>query len=282
MKKLPILLAILLSLSVANASFAYDRLKDKIAIITGASKGIGLGVAKVFCSEGAKVILISRTEDDLKKATENLKKTNSNIDVFYIVADVSKYEDMQHMAQLVLKKYGRIDILVHNAAVLPKPKPFDQLEQRDWLHIIDNNLNGTFYAVKAVVEAMKAQKYGRIVFTSSISGPRVGLQNKSNYTASKAGVNGFMKSIAIELAKYNITVNAVEPGNIITEGLSVANSPQVIVERTKAIPMGRLGTAEEIAYAELFLASDEAQYITGQSMIVDGGQTLPESQHSEY
>ena len=127
----------------------------------------------------------------------------------------------------------------------------------------------------------KNQNYGRIVFTSSISGPRVGLPTKSHYTASKAGMNGFMKTIAIELAKYNITVNAVEPGNIMTEGLKV-NSPQVIEERTKPIPMRRLGTPEETAYAHLFLASDEAGYITGQSLIVDGGQTLPETHYGEY
>lgn len=129
---------------------------------------------------------------------------------------------------------------------------------------------------------MKKQNWGRILFTSSISGPRVGLPTKSHYTASKGGVNGFMKTIAIELAKYNITVNAVEPGNVATEGFLSKNSGAAIEARTKPIPMGRLGTPEEIGYAHLFLASDEAAYITGQSIIVDGGQILPETHFDEY
>ena len=123
---------------------------------------------------------------------------------------------------------------------------------------------------------MKKQKYGRILFTSSISGPSVGWPGGSHYTASKAGMNGFMKTIAIELAKNHITVNAVEPGNILSEGLEEVGEEH-IKNISSGIPMGRLGTPEDVAYAHLFLASDEASYITGQSIIVDGGQVLPES-----
>lgn len=264
---------------IAAEASAWNRLENKVAIITGASKGIGRGIAKVFAQEGAAVVLISRSEDDLKKVAAEIDQSGGKAS--YIVADITKPEDMERMAQETLKRHGRIDILIHNAAGIYPPSRIDVMTNEEWLEAINTNLNGTFYAVKAVIPAMKDQKYGRIVFTSSISGPRVGLPTKSHYTASKSGMNGFMKTIAIELAKYNITVNAVEPGNIMTEGLSV-NTPQVIEERTKPIPMGRLGTPEETAYAHLFLASDEAGYITGQSIIVDGGQTLPETHYGEY
>lgn len=256
-----------------------NRLQGKVVIITGAGKGIGRGIAKVFAAEGAKVVLVSRTEADLKKGVENITKAGGKAS--YIVADITKPQDMERMAQTTLKDYGRIDVLIHNAAFICPPARIDVMTNDVWHEAIRTNLDGTFYAVKAVVPAMKSQNYGRIVFTSSISGPRVGLPTKSNYTASKGGMNGFMKTIAIELAKYNVTVNAVEPGNIMTEGLK-KNSPKVIEERTKPIPLGRLGTPEEVAYAHLFLASDEARYITGQSIIVDGGQTLPETHYGEY
>jgi 3-oxoacyl-[acyl-carrier protein] reductase len=275
-------LRIFLALSIIVISQAYceDRLKGKVAIITGASKGIGRGVAKVFAAEGAQVVLVSRTEKDLKDVVAEITKTGGTAS--YVIADITKPEDMKNMAETTLKNFGRIDILVHNAAGIYPPSRIDVMTNDEWHSAIKTNLDGTFYAVKAVLPAMKQQNYGRIVFTSSISGPRVGLPTKSHYTASKGGMNGFMKTIAIELAKYNITVNAVEPGNIETEGLKKNNDAKAVAERTKPIPMGRLGTPEETAYAHLFLASDEARYITGQSIIVDGGQTLPETQHSPY
>lgn len=261
-------------------AYCESRLQGKVAIITGASKGIGRGIAKVFAAEGAKVVLISRTEKDLENVVAEINKVGG--EASYIVADITKPEDMARMAEMTLTRHGRIDILVHNAAGIYPPSRIDVMTNDEWHNAIKTNLDGTFYAVKAVIPAMKKQNYGRIVFTSSISGPRVGLPTKSHYTASKGGMNGFMKTIAIELAKYNITVNAVEPGNIETEGLKKNNDANAVAERTKPIPMGRLGTPEETAYAHLFLASDEARYITGQSIIVDGGQTLPETQHSPY
>lgn len=260
-------------------AFASFRLDHKVAIITGASKGIGRAIAELFANEGATVILVSRTESDLKNVVAEI--TASGKQASYIVADITKPEEMDEMALRVKKEFGRIDILVHNAAGIYPPARVHTMSLDEWHEAISTNLNGVFYVVRAVVPTMMDQKYGRIVFTSSISGPRVGLPTKSHYTASKGGMNGFMKTIAIELAKYNITVNAVEPGNIMTEGLTV-NSPEVIAARTKPIPMGRLGTPMETAYAHLFLASDEARYITGQSIIVDGGQTLPETQYGEY
>jgi 3-oxoacyl-[acyl-carrier protein] reductase len=258
---------------------AEHRLEGKVAIITGAGKGIGVGIAELFAKEGAKIVISSRTESDLKKVANEITKYGG--DVIYVVADITKPQDMKKLADEALKKYGRIDILVHNAAGIYPPARIDVMTNEEWHEAIHTNLDAVFYAVKAVVPTMEKQKYGRIVFTSSISGPRVGLPTKSHYTASKAGMNGFMKTIAIELAKYNITVNAVEPGNIITDGLST-NGSKIMEERARAVPMRRLGTVDEVAYAHLFLASDEARYITGQSIIVDGGQTLPETHFSEF
>lgn len=255
-----------------------QRLKDKIAVITGASKGIGKGIAEVFAMQGAHVILVSRSEQPLKALEAHIQAQGGKVSSF--VADISREEDMQNMAATVVKYHGRIDILIQNAGIYPFSR-FENMTTEEWHHVLNTNLTGTFYAIKACLPYMKKQNHGRIVMTSSISGPQVGLPGASHYTASKAGMNGFMKTIAIELAKYNITVNAVEPGNIITEGFDELGEEHV-KKMTKAVPMGRLGTAEEIAFAHLFLASDEARYITGQSIIVDGGQTLPESSELEY
>lgn len=279
MKKLIFLAAFVIFLVNQN-TFACSRLAEKVVIITGAGKGIGVDIARFFAKEGAKLVLLSRTESDLKKLSEEINKSGGISS--YIVADVSKYNDLKQAAAFALKQYGRIDVLVHNAARYDDIERIENLSEESWQKIIHTNLDGTFFAVKAVLPTMQAQKYGRIVFISSISGPRVGLPGFSNYTASKAGVNGFMKTIAIELAKYNITVNAVEPGNIMTEALESANGAEEVANRIKAIPMGRLGTGAEIASASLFLATDEASYITGQSIIVDGGQTLPETHHGKF
>ncbi len=254
------------------------RLANKVALITGASKGIGRSIAEVFADHGAKVILVGRTEASLKQAVEHILKRGG--EASFIAADVSREEDMQRMAAVALKQYGRIDILIHNAGIYPLAR-LEDMTSEEWHTVLNTNLSGTFYAVKACLPIMKQQKYGRIVFTSSISGPRVGYPAASHYTASKGGMDGFMKTIAIELAKYNITVNAVEPGNIITEGLEDLGKAH-LEKLTRAVPMGRLGKPEEVVYAHLFLASDEAQYITGQSIVVDGGQLLPESHHFDY
>jgi 3-oxoacyl-[acyl-carrier protein] reductase len=280
MKKLITIFFLAISLLYSFNAMAYSRLKDKVVIITGAGKGIGVDIAKFFAAEGAKLVLLSRTEADLKNLTAEINKSGGTAS--YIVADVSKYNDLQNAAAFAVKQYGKIDVLVHNAARYDEMGRIDVMTEESWRNIIHTNLDGTFYAVKSVLPAMQKQKYGRIVLISSISGPRVGLPGFSNYTASKAGVNGFMKTIAIELAKYNITVNAVEPGNIMTSALENANGAEEVANRVKAIPMGRLGTGTEVAQASLFLASDEAGYITGQSIIVDGGQTLPETHHGEF
>lgn len=268
----------LASSNVISAQLEQPRLMDKVVIITGASKGIGKSIAEVFSKHGAKLVLVSRSEKPLVETVEQINGKGGN--AIYIIADVTNENDMQRMAAETIKKHGRIDVLIHNAGIYPLSR-IEDMSTEEWHKVINTNLTSAFYAVKACLPAMKKQNYGRIVFTSSISGPRVGLPGASHYTASKSGMNGFMNTIAIELAKYKITVNAVEPGNIMTEGLADLTEDH-IKKMTRAVPLGRLGKPEEVAKAHLFLASDEAEYITGQSIIVDGGQLLPESHFLDY
>lgn len=249
------------------------KLDGKVAVITGAGKGIGKEIAKLFAKEGATVVVTSRTEDDLKKVSDEIKKSGGKVS--YIPGDVSKLKDVENLVSQTLRDYGRIDLLIHNAGIYPISF-LEDMDESEWDKVMATNLKSAFYLVKACLPSMKKQKYGRIVFTSSISGPRVGLPGVSHYTASKAGLNGFMRTVAIELARYGITVNAVEPGNIISEGFEEL-SEEHKQKMLSAIPMNRLGTGEDVGQAHLFLASDAASYITGQSIIVDGGQTLPES-----
>ena len=252
-----------------------QKFLNQVVIVTGASRGIGKEIAQQFAREGAKLVLIGRNEEALKRTVQELQAQ-----AIYIQADVSSPEDMEKMIQGTLAQYGKIDILCHNAGIYPYSR-LENMTLDEWKRVIDTNLTGTFLAVKACLPWMKSQGYGKIVITSSISGPQTALPGFSHYTASKGGIAGFIRTAAVELAKYGININAVEPGNIMTEGLEGLGQDH-IDNMVRAIPLGRLGTPEDVAQAILFLASKEASYITGQSIIVDGGQTLPESHFSEY
>lgn len=254
------------------------RLENKVALIIGASKGIGRGIAKVFAQEGAKLLVVARNENALKSLVAELSGPNERVQ-FY-VGDMGNEADMQNAAKKALDFYGKIDILCANAGIYPE-NWLGQMTLAQWNEVILTNLTGVFLATNACIPCMKEQNYGRIVITSSISGPKVGLPGFSHYTASKAGICGFIKTAAIELAKYNITVNAIEPGNIITESL-IEMGAELIDSIKKDIPMGHLGTVEDIGYSTLFLASDEAKFITGQTLVVDGGQVLPQSNFLPY
>lgn len=254
------------------------RFSNQVVIVTGASRGIGRGIATLYAEEGASVVLVGRDELQLKAVQASIQSNQG--DAIIVQADVSSPKDMQRMIDDTLSQYGKIDVLCHNAGIYPHARLEDMtLEQ--WQKVIDVNLTGTFLAIKACLPAMKAQGHGKIVVISSISGPQTALPGYSHYTASKGGVAGFIKTAAVELAKYKININAIEPGNIMTEGLSVTGSEH-LDNMIRAVPLGRLGTPEDIAYATLFLSSKEASYITGQSLIIDGGQTLPESHFSKY
>lgn len=249
-----------------------------MVVVTGASRGIGRGIANLFAKEGARVVLVGRDKAQLEQVKTAIESRGET--AIYVAADVSQPEDMENMIEQTLQAYGKLDVLCHNAGIYPLAR-LENMSLQEWQKVIDVNLTGTFLAVKACIPAMKAQGFGKIVITSSISGPQTALPGYSHYTASKGGVAGFIRTAAVELAKYKININAVEPGTIQSEGLEAMGADH-IDRMVRAVPLGRLGTPEDVAHAILFLASREADYITGQSLIIDGGQTLPESHFDEY
>jgi 3-oxoacyl-[acyl-carrier protein] reductase len=244
------------------------RLQDRIALVIGAARGIGAGIAARFAEEGAKLVIADR-EADIGAATA------ARLGGHFIGIDVAQKADAERAVAAALDRHGRLDILVQNAGIYPWTL-IENIEPEEWDSVLGVNLKGTYLAARAALAPMKAQKYGRMVFTSSITGPRVTSPGHGHYSASKAGINGFIKAAALEFAGYGITVNGVEPGNILTEGVQQGRSPAFIKLMSDMIPLGRLGTPRDVANAVLFLASDDAEYITGTTIIVDGGQTLPE------
>jgi 3-oxoacyl-[acyl-carrier protein] reductase len=248
-------------------------LSGRSVIVTGASKGIGKGIARVFASKGAKVLLVSRDLGQAEAAATEIRAAGGFASA--VAADVSRDEDCARLARTAVEQHGGIDIVCCNAGVFPAAR-LGEMTGADWDQVLDINLKGTFLTVNACLPALKARGKGRIIVTSSITGPITGYPGWSHYAASKAGQVGFVRTAAIELAPHNITVNAVLPGNILTEGVEALGA-EYIARMTAAIPQRRLGSVEDVAYAALFLASDEAGFISGQTIVVDGGQVLPES-----
>jgi 3-oxoacyl-[acyl-carrier protein] reductase len=244
------------------------RLEGKSALIFGAARGIGEGIAERFVEEGARVVIA-----DLE--TEAGSATARRLGGAFIEVDVSRKEDVEHAVSLAVGKHGGLDILVQNAGIFPWTL-IENIEPDEWDRVLAVNLKGVYLAARAALAVMKPKRQGRMIFTSSITGPRVTSPGHGHYSASKAGINGFIKAAALEFSGYGITVNGVEPGNILTDGVKMHRSEAFIRTMEEAIPLGRLGTPRDIANAALFLASDEAAYITGTTIIVDGGQILPE------
>jgi 3-oxoacyl-[acyl-carrier protein] reductase len=251
-----------------------DRLEGKASIVTGAGKGIGRSIAQVFAAEGAKVLVADIDEEAARATAADLGRTGAEAAALRV--DVSSAADAEAMARAAIERFGRIDVLCQNAGVYPEVR-IAHMTEADWDRVHAINLKGTFLRVKACLPQMVQQGCGRIVITSSITGPRTGNPGLAHYAATKAGINGFIRTAAIEFAKHGITINAVEPGNIMTPGMEDQLGAQYIRAQEQSIPMGKLGDPQDIAYAMLFLAGDEAKYITGQTIVVDGGQTLPES-----
>ena len=244
------------------------RLEGKIALVIGAARGIGAGIAARFAEEGAKIV-IADTEVDT--GLETAKRLGG----IFVETDISRFDHAQRAVQVALDGYGSLDILMQNAGIYPWTL-IENTSPEEWDKVLAVNLKGTFLAARAALPHMKEKRAGRMIFTSSITGPRVTSPGHGHYSASKAGINGFIKSAALEFSGYGITVNGIEPGNILTEGLTMHRSAAFIKSMEVAIPLGRLGTPRDIANCALFLASDDASYITGTTIIVDGGQTLPE------
>jgi 3-oxoacyl-[acyl-carrier protein] reductase len=243
------------------------RLKDRIALVIGAARGIGAGIAERFVEEGARIVIADRDTSG--------EATAKRLGGHYLQVDVVQKADAERAVATALDRYGRLDILVQNAGIYPWTL-IENIEPEEWDSVLAVNLKGTYIAARAALAPMKTQRSGRMIFTSSITGPRVTSPGHGHYSASKAGINGFIKAAALEFAAYGITVNGVEPGNILTEGMKEARSAAFIQSMQDMVPLGRLGTPRDVANAVLFLASDDAAYVTGTTIIVDGGQILPE------
>ena len=251
----------------------FTSLKGRSVIVTGSSKGIGRGIARRFAAVGCRVLVVARDPEAARAAAAEIETQGGVARAF--AADVSRPSDTEAMAKAALDAFGGIDILCANAGIFPAAK-LGQMTEADFDAVIGTNLKGVFLSVSACLPAMRAKHSGRIILTSSITGPVTGYPGWSHYGASKAGQLGFMRTAAMELALDGITVNAVLPGNIVTEGLAGLGD-EYTKRMAASIPMRRLGSVEDIANAALFFASDEAGYITGQSLVIDGGQILPES-----
>jgi 3-oxoacyl-[acyl-carrier protein] reductase len=250
-----------------------NPIEGRVAIVTGGSKGIGKGMARVFARHGASVLIVARGEEGAAAAAEEIRASGGV--AAHFTTDVASPDGAMLMAQAAVDRFGHIDILCSNAGIFPAT-PLRDMTAADIDTVLDTNLRGTMLSVRACFPAMEKAGKGRVIITSSITGPITGYPGWSHYGASKAGQLGFMRTAAIELAHSNITVNAVLPGNIHTEGMHELGD-DYIREMSESIPMKRLGSVEDVAHAALFFASDEAGYITGQSIVVDGGQVLPES-----
>lgn len=249
-----------------------DRLQGRVAVLIGAARGIGFGIASRFVEDGARVV-IGDTEAETGEAAAASLGTPAV--ARFIKVDVTRPADLDAAVALAMSAFGRLDIMVQNAGIYPWTL-IENTSPDEWDQVLAVNLKGCFLAAKAALGPMRAQHYGRIVFTSSITGPRVTSPGHGHYSASKGGINAFIKAAAIEFAGYGITVNGVEPGNILTDGMKAHRSQAFIDSMAAMIPLGALGTPRDVANAVLFLASEEAGYVTGTTIIVDGGQTLPE------
>ncbi len=257
----------------------FTSIAGRAVVVTGGTRGIGKGIASVFARNGAKVLITGRDSDTARDAAEELHAravaAGQPGEVSFVLADVASREDCRRMAAIAQERLGGVDVLCANAGIFPEAR-IEDLTEEDLDQVLAVNLKGTVFGVQACLPALVESGRGRIILTSSITGPITGFPGWTHYGASKAGQLGFMRTAAIELAPKGITVNAVLPGNIVTEGLASLGD-NYASGMTAAIPMGRLGTVDEIGYAALFLATDEAAYITGQTIVVDGGQVLPES-----
>jgi 3-oxoacyl-[acyl-carrier protein] reductase len=251
----------------------FTPVTGRAVLVTGGTKGIGKGIARTFIEAGARLAVVGRDPDTGAAAVADLGRDGG--EVVFITADVSSAADTERMVAETIEQFGSLDVLCANAGIFPDVRLEDMTEQ-DIDAIFATNVKGTMLAVKAAVPELARSGHGRVILTSSITGPITGFPGWSHYGATKAAQLGFLRTAAIELAAQRITVNAVMPGNVETEGLDELG-PEYREKMEASIPLKKLGTVADIGHAALFLASDEASYITGQTIVVDGGQILPES-----
>jgi 3-oxoacyl-[acyl-carrier protein] reductase len=250
-----------------------ESLTGRVAIVTGAARGIGRGIATVLRAAGADVVVADLDDTAAREVADDIDESGSH--AVAMRSDVTQQQDAEDMAALAIERWGRIDILAANAGIFPHISLAD-IGIADFDRIMAINVRGALLAIQACMPVMAAQAYGRIVLTSSITGSVVGQPGYAHYGATKAAMLGLMRSAALEVAAAGITVNAVLPGNIATPGFADLG-PEHVARMLAAIPLNRFGQPEDVGWAVRFLASKEAGYITGQTLIIDGGQVLPES-----
>lgn len=250
-------------------------MSGQTVVVTGGTKGIGFGISTVFARNGARVLLVGRDRSEGTAAVDKIKSEYPDAAVEFVCGNVESQTDMLQAASTAVQHFGGIDVLCANAGIFPSVT-IEKMTEKSWDMVMNVNLKGVFLALQACLPHLKKSGAGRVILTSSITGPITGDPGWSHYGASKAGMLGFMRTAALELAEHGITINAVLPGNILTPGLKVMGD-EYLKRMATAVPLGRLGTVEDIGHAVYFLATGEAGYITGQTLVVDGGQILPES-----
>ena len=251
-------------------SSMFNSLEGRSVLVTGGTKGIGLGIARVFAKAGCKVAVSGRDAATGAEAVAALGEGAS-----FVQGDVCRADECRRVVEEVVGRNGGLDILCANAGVFPETR-LEEMTEEALDHVLDTNLKGNILTVAAAIPALAKSGHGRVILTSSITGPFTAIPALSHYGASKAGQLGFMRGAAMELAPKRITINAVLPGNVLTEGL-IGLGEDYLRTAAESIPLGKLGDLEDIGYAAMFLATDEAKFITGQTIVVDGGQTLPEA-----
>ena len=243
-------------------------LKGRVAVVTGASKGLGKQIAESLAAAGATVAMVARNGDQLKEAAEGIRARGGAAE--WLAADVSDENAVAGVAEQVIGKLGVCDILVNNAGINNR-KPVEDFTLAEWNHVIGVNLTGAFLLCRAFVPGMKKRRFGRILNTTSTMS-HVSLPNRSVYSASKAGLLGMTKALALELASFNITANGISPGPFATEiNTQLLEDPQRNREFMARIPLGRWGRPEEIGSLAVYLCSDAAGFITGTDIVIDGG-----------
>jgi len=249
-------------------------LHGKVALVTGGGRGIGAAIAAVFAQAGAKVLIANRTADAGAAVVASICESGGTAES--IGCDIGRHDECDRAVAEAARCFGALDIVVHNAAVNSWAN-IEQVTDGAIEQTLAVNLKACFWLTQAALPHWRARGGGRMLVTSSVTGPRVAMPGAAAYAASKAGVNGFIRSAALELARERITVNGIEPGYIAKQGGSLLSDPERAARIARYIPAGELGRPDDIAHAMCFLASDAARYVTGQTLVVDGGSTLPES-----
>lgn len=248
-------------------------LTGRVALVTGGGRGIGAAIVTRFAEAGASVIAANRTLDVARELAQQL--TARGLSVTSATLDDLSRSGLAALVNDVVKRHGRIDILVHNAGGCPWAS-LEELDEAKLDAALDVNLKAAFWLTQAAIPPMREARFGRILVTSSVSA-HLAMAGGTHYSAAKAGVNAFIRGAAFELARDGITVNGVEPGFIAKPGRGTLNTPEMIERIGRHIPMGHVGEADDVAFAMLYLASPAAKYTTGQTIIVDGGSSLPET-----